>query len=157
MRAISHVGTTPAPVANNGSSRSAHGNTPHRRVMRAAWTIHRTSGGAFSDALRQAWQHEKARSGLSAAKTLQGEIMNSAYLSASISEIRSAFPIEDYHRCLLASRSFIVGLIERLISVLDVIDGDADFEDDSGDMEPDERRLAKALTPELETVQIARY
>lgn len=156
MRAISHVGTTPAPIATEAPSAKVAGNTANRRVMRAAWTLHRTRGGSFSDALKEAWRHEKARASLEAATVIQGEIARAAYLGGSITEMKSAFPIEDYYLYVRRTRNTIAALVDRLIEILDAIDGDPDFEDDRSDFECDARHLAQTPDPQVKTVQIAR-
>ncbi|MFD0933861.1 hypothetical protein [Methylobacterium trifolii] len=139
MRSASHAHTTPEPTAAEASPLLPTGCTPQRRVMRAAWALHHDHGGNFADAMKKAWQHERARSALSAVKSLNSHLVDEAYIQGAVKELRAALPIEDYNLILRNSRDLLIDLIGRLVDVLDCIDGDSDEEPEA--LEIDDRDL----------------
>lgn len=113
--------------------------------MRAAWALHSDRGGVFAEALKAAWQHEKAQTALDAATALQGEIVNSSYRMAIERHIKTLIAIDAQDHTPRDVRHILSQAIERLIAVLDFNDGDPDEEPDA-DTEYDDRDLPRDNT-----------
>lgn len=150
MRSITHVGIRPSKSQPNDMAIRSTRRTPHRRVMRAAWTISKIYKCSFSHALKKAWKHEKAVSALRSLRSLNEETIQSAYLRGSIDTINASNPLSDTKLITFSSRILLEDLIERLVEVLDMLDKDADFEGDWSDYECDSRHLLKLSSDHIE-------
>lgn len=113
------------------------------RVMRAAWAIHRDGALDFRSALQTAWNYELSRSATALAENAKAQV------EAVIGELFGAYPVEDYRVNMQSARDILSNIAQRLIDVLDDLEGDADFEYGFDD-EPDERSSPRSLSPHPE-------